>query len=831
MFCEDCKLKCKYDDDGSEGALLPMVLGAGPIETAEIIVVAGHPSWRDQYDGRLLSDDSGSILDRSLARAGINRDHIYVTSVVKHPIQRGKKTVPKAAITACRKYLDTELAMAKNAKVIVPMGALAIEALTGIKGVEAQRGRVVQATDDMPAILPTYDPKSFKYNQENEYIFVSDLTKAAELASGDTLPDFTEVHDVVTPADWDKLIAHAKSYHSCMSFDIETNGLRQTTADITDLAFSPQPGYAYVVQIHEWDDETNQMVRVISDELEAYIKAWFAKDDGVTLITHGGLFDFKFMLHYGWMTFDDVDRLWVYDTMYGRHVMISEKPPFKLEFLAGIDTNLGAWDAEKLEYEREYGKGAVWRMPHSKRRLYAGGDVDATIRLAEVYLERGLREWAFGYQLYCERTRPMLPVMAEVMTRGMAVDVARIDELRDMYRAAYDDACDRLYKILGDDVLLTSQKQVVDVLINKLDFVWPPVKMNPKTGKEQNKFFYTATGAPSLRAEVRADLASQNPHAFWDAYDQFKAHEKLLSTYIGFTKEEAVDSALPGNICPLTGRIYTSLKPQGTRTGRRASSDPNLQNIPKHRSGQLLRSIFVPTPGNVFLSCDLDQAEIFVAAHISKDPVMIAALSQPGFDGKCDFHRATAAFMFGVLDKDVTPAQRNIAKRVGFGTLYGSGPSGLARKTGTNYETAKEFIELFFQTYQGYADWQREQVASGRELGYNVSAYGRRRREPYPADREKWWHVDNQYKNFPIQATVGDHIATAYPRVRAALLPYGGFLVNEIHDELLSEVPEEHAEEALAAQLDAMTFPIPGIGLPIPVSGDILTRWKESDSE
>lgn len=831
MYCEDCALKCRYGDDGSEGDLLPMMPGIGPIETAEIVVIMSHP----YSPAVLISSEINSILDRCLATAGINRDNIYVTTLVKHPLIPGKKTIPVKALRACQKYLDAELEAAVACKIIVPMGTAPILAMTGIKGVEAQRGRLLAVEDGIP-ILPTYDPKSFTYNQDNEYVFISDLRKALDFSTGNVLPETTEVHDIVTVDEWDAFIQICDDNDGVVAWDIETSGLHPTTAKITDFAFTPFAGVAYIVQLHEYDEASDSMVKVISDELDAHIRKWFHSTN-MQLITHGGLFDFKFTLHYGYTTYEDVVRIWFYDTIYGRHTMINEKGPFRLEYCAGTDTNLAAWDVDKLEYEAEYGKGAVWRMPHAKRRTYAGGDTDATYRLAEVYLEQGLREWPEGFTLYNERTKPMLPVIAEMLTRGMNVDPAKIKELREIYLVKYDEAKEALHKILGENVLLTSDQQVRDVLMGKLGFSWPEITANPRSGKEQNTFFWTDGGEnhlnrkESLREEVRNILSRKMPHPFWDWYKQFKAHQKLLSTYIGFDEETSTVKALPKDICEVTGRIYTNLLPHGTVTSRRASSGPNLQNIPKHGSGTLVRTIFIPTEGNVFGACDLVTAEIFVAAHIAKDPVMIAALTNPGFDGKADFHRTTAAFMFGKDERDVTVRERTIAKRVSFGTLYGSGAFGISHKTNTDMTKAQEFIDAFFDMYKTLQEWQRKQVALGRENGYNVSAYGRRRRARYPKERDKWWHVDNQYKNAPIQATVGDHIATAYPRVREALLPFGGFLVNEIHDELLAEFPKENAEAALAAQLKAMTFVVPGIGLPIPVSGEILTRWKEHDDD
>jgi DNA polymerase-1 len=301
---------------------------------------------------------------------------------------------------------------------------------------------------------------------------------------------------------------------------------------------------------------------------------------------------------------------------------------------------------------------------------------------------------------------------------------------------------------------------------------------------------------------------------------EYRELEKLRSTYV---------DALPLLVNPRTRRIHTSFNQAVAATGRLSSSDPNLQNIPIRTDlGREIRKGFVAAPGMVFLSVDYSQIELRILAHFSGDPAFVTAFTQG-----IDVHRQTAAVIFGVPVDSVTAAMRGQAKTVNFATLYGQGPFGLARQLGISRDEARDFIDTYFERFQGVRSFLDAQVDMARREGYVETLMGRRR--SVPELQSKNWNIrqfgERVAQNTPIQGTAADLMKKAMIDVQAALdeACAAASILLQVHDELLLEVAHGEVDAVRALVVEKMEH---AIELKVPLVADSGTgaNWYECKS-
>ena len=304
---------------------------------------------------------------------------------------------------------------------------------------------------------------------------------------------------------------------------------------------------------------------------------------------------------------------------------------------------------------------------------------------------------------------------------------------------------------------------------------------------------------------------------------EYRALSKLKSTYL---------DALPRYVNPETGRIHCSFSQVSAATGRLASSDPNLQNIPvRTERGRALRRAFLPRAADdagewVFLAADYSQIELRVMAHLSGDAKLRAA-----FEAGADIHASTAAEIFGVEPGEVTREMRSQAKVINFGLLYGMGPQRLARETGLSLNEAREFIERYFASFPTVRDWIEGATESARERGYAETLLGRRRTlQGLDSKNQRVRSMaENAAVNTPVQGSAADIIKRAMIDLEAALReadsPAG--MVLQVHDELLLEVPLSALEETRALVTECMENAVP-LDVPLKVDCGHGANWLEA---
>ena len=357
---------------------------------------------------------------------------------------------------------------------------------------------------------------------------------------------------------------------------------------------------------------------------------------------------------------------------------------------------------------------------------------------------------------------------------------------------------------------IRSTRDLGRILFEKLE-----LHKHEKVGRKRPK--KTASGAGYATDEqTLAELAVAD--ALPRLVLEYRSLTKLKSTYI---------DALPTYVNPGTGRVHTSYSQTAAATGRLASSDPNLQNIPiRSELGRAIREAFVPDKGHLFLSADYSQVELRLLAHLSGDDTLCEA-----FQTGADIHRSTAARIFKMAPEEVDAETRSRAKAVNFGVIYGMGPQRLARQTQVTLPEAKRFIEDYFASFPMVRAYLDGTIAEARKTGYVSTLLGRKRYLPGLNDKDNRIRVqsENVAVNTPVQGTAADLIKLAmirlHQRIEAEGLPIRMLL--QIHDELLFEIPETVLDDAKALVRQEMEQ---AMDLDIPLVVDMGTgkNWSEA---
>jgi DNA polymerase-1 len=383
------------------------------------------------------------------------------------------------------------------------------------------------------------------------------------------------------------------------------------------------------------------------------------------------------------------------------------------------------------------------------------------------------------------------------------VDVAILAKLGTKVEQDLRDIEAECKRVAGQDFVLRSRDQLEKILFDDLKL--PVVKRTPKGGR-------------STDADVLEALAEKHPLP--KAVLTYRELDKLKGTYI---------DALPKCVNPETGRIHTRFDQTNAATGRLASSDPNVQNIPiRTELGRSIRAAFVAPPGHVIMSADYSQIELRVLAHLAQDAELIDA-----FTSGADVHARTAALVLDKPQDQVTADERRAAKVINFGVIYGMTDSGLAKTLGIKREEAARFIAAYFARYAGVARYMEQTVQTARQGEAVRSVLGRRRFLPnlHSANRALRFEAERIARNMPIQATAADILKVAMVRLGqdqgTASLPAGTKMVLTVHDELVFEVPEKSAEAA-GARIRATMEGAMKLAVPLVVDVGAGKSWAEA---
>jgi DNA polymerase-1 len=528
-----------------------------------------------------------------------------------------------------------------------------------------------------------------------------------------------------------------------------------------------------------------------SDEMRPLVEV--LEDAGVRKVGQNLKYDFLVFRRHG-IHLAGID----FDTMVGSYLLEPGRREHGLDSLA-----IQHLDHQTIRYEDVTGKGKAQvefaEVEVAKAAEYACEDADVALRLHERFapeLERLHLE-----PLFREIEMPLVRVLAEMEWNGIRIDEAFFEQMGGVMRGQLRDLEAAIHAAAGQEFNIGSTPQLREILFGKLGL---PVVKRTKTGA-------------STDVDVLQALAAQG-HELPQLLMQYRQIEKLRGTYV---------ETLPRAVNPETGRIHTSFNQTVAATGRLASSDPNLQNIPiRTEMGAEIRRGFIPAEGMRFVAADYSQIELRILAHYSGDEAFVEA-----FRAGEDIHRQTAALIFGVPVSSVSKEMRDRAKTVNFAVIYGIGPFALGNQLGMKSAEAKEFIDQYFQRFPGVRRYLDEQMEKARQTGYVETLTGRRRYIPEINARN--FNVrsfgERAATNAPIQGTAADLIKIAMIRIQQDLdaRTDGTKMLLQVHDELLFEVPAANVPEVQALVRDRMESAAV-LDVPLRVEGGVGTNWLEA---
>ncbi len=448
------------------------------------------------------------------------------------------------------------------------------------------------------------------------------------------------------------------------------------------------------------------------------------------------------------------------------------------------------------------GKSAITfdRVPVDEATKYAAEDADVTLRLWQLFKPQ--LHASKVTRVYEGLERPLVPVLARMEMHGIKVDRDTLSRMSNAFAQKMAGLEAEIHELAGQSFNVGSPKQLGEILFDKMGLP------GGKKGK---------TGAYATGADILEDLATE--HDLPGRILDWRQLSKLKSTYT---------DALQEHIHPETGRVHTSYSIAGANTGRLASTDPNLQNIPvRSEEGRRIREAFIAEPGNVLVSLDYSQIELRILAHVAG----IDALKQAFRDG-LDIHAMTASEMFNVPLDEMTPDVRRQAKAINFGVIYGISGFGLARNLRIPRAEAQGFIDRYFERFPGIRAYMDDTVAFAKEHGRVETLFGRRIHTPeIGAKGPGAGFAKRAAINAPIQGTAADIIRRAMVQMDAAIEGLPAKMLLQVHDELIFEVAEDAVDALTERARDVMEGacdPVVKLDVPLIVDAGSGKNWAEA---
>lgn len=574
------------------------------------------------------------------------------------------------------------------------------------------------------------------------------------------------------------------------TFDTETDSLCAMEANLVGLSLCIEPGKAcYIPLAHDYPGAPAQLP--MQDVLAALKPA--LEDPAKAKIAQHGKYDLHVLRRHGIAV-----RGYRDDTMLQSFVLDSSQR-HDMDSLAkrllGIDT---------IAYTDVAGKGAK-QIPFAAVAIddatrYAAEDADITLRLDRVQSSQLAGEPSLK-RVYRDIEMPLVPVLERIEANGVSIDA---DELR---RQSQDlgkrmlAAQQKATELAGRSINLDSPKQLGSLLFDELQL--PALVKTPG-------------GAPSTNEEALEAIAEL--HELPRTILEYRGLAKLRSTYT---------DKLAAMVNPETGRVHTSYHQAGAATGRLASSDPNLQNIPiRTEDGRRIRRAFIAPAGRQIVACDYSQIELRIMAHLSEDPALLRA-----FESGADVHRATAAEVFGRGMDEVTANERRAAKAINFGLMYGMSAFGLAKQLGVPRGEAQDYIALYFSRYPGVRDYMERTREQAKGQGFVETVFGRRLYLPYIHSRNQGQRAGAERAaiNAPMQGTAADIIKRAMIEVDAWLAAHReqAMMILQVHDELVFEADADFVP-TLIEQVTSRMAGAAELRVPLVVDSGSGGNWDEA---
>ncbi|WP_368185180.1 DNA polymerase I [Aestuariibius sp. HNIBRBA575] len=629
---------------------------------------------------------------------------------------------------------------------------------------------------------------------------VADAPAVETVATPDAIPFDTDAYECVRDADALQKWVDLAYERGWVAFDTETTGLDDMVVDLVGISLCVEAGHACYIPLTHRAEAADDLFgsdaladgQMPLEQAIAILKPML-EDDSILKIGQNMKYDAKILIRYGVnVTCIDDTMLMSYALNAGVHNhgmdALSERyldhQPIPIKTLLGTGKSAKTFD----------------RVPVDDAVKYAAEDADITLRLWQMFKPQLHQKQVTT--VYETLERPLAPVLSQMERHGIKVDRDVLSRMSNAFSQKMAELEADIHAGAGRPFNVGSPKQLGEILFD--DLALP----GGKKGK---------TGAYATGADILEDLATEHelPRKVLD----WRQLSKLKSTYT---------DALQDHINADTGRVHTSYVQTGANTGRLASTDPNLQNIPvRTEEGRRIREAFIAEPGNVLVSLDYSQIELRILAHVAG----IDALKQAFREGQ-DIHAKTASEMFNVPLEDMTADVRRQAKAINFGVIYGISGFGLARNLRIPRAEAQGFIDRYFERFPGIRTYMDDTVAFAKENLRVETLFGRKINTPeINAKGPHAGFAKRAAINAPIQGTAADVIRRAMVRMPDAIADLPAKMLLQVHDELLFEVDKDAADDLIKVAKDIMenaASPAVHLDVPLVVDAGIGANWAEA---
>jgi DNA polymerase-1 len=655
--------------------------------------------------------------------------------------------------------------------------------------------------DDVPvteqldsfAVKPIQPEKAFTFLREQHFTALIHRLEKEISPSLQKKANYELIQDLETLKKW---VEHIHTV-GCVAFDTETTSLDAMEAQLVGVSLSTSPSKAcYIPLGHKGEDrdllnEGEKPKQIPFNDALALLKP-LLEDPGILKIGQNIKYDALVLKKYG------IEITPQDDTMVMSYVLEGGQHGHGMDELAKLYL-----DYDTIKYQDVVGSGRSQvtfdKVPLDKALTYAAEDADVTFQLYSLLKPRLLSEQQST--VYETLERPLIPVLVDMEYRGIKVDPLVLKKLSNELQRRLEDLEKNIQQEVGVTFNVGSPKQLGEVLFETLKLP------GGKKGK---------TGAYGTAAEVLESLAEQG-FSIAERLIEWRQLSKLKSTYT---------DTLPLQVNPKTSRVHTSYAMTATSTGRLASSDPNLQNIPiRSEDGKKIRSAFLADPGMKLLSVDYSQIELRLLAHMANLPELQKAFKE----GK-DIHAETASQVFEVPLADMTSEVRQRAKAINFGIIYGISPFGLAKQLGISREKAAQYIQTYFKFYPGIQAYMERMKEEAREKGYVTTLLGRHCFIPdiHSRDPNRRGFAERQAINAPLQGGNADIIKKAMIKLYRLFKEQHleAYMLLQVHDELIFEIAEKDLEIAKPLIVNTMQS-IVSLSVPLVVEANVGNTWAD----
>ena len=760
----------------------------------------------------LVNTMSGEVLDEPgvVNKFGIppNRivDYLMLVGDTVDNVPGVTKVGPKTAVKWLTEHGSIEGVIAaadsvkgvagSNLREAIPNLSMTRELLTvkcdcDLAGVVDSLADLVPRPLDEPTLLSLYENYGFRswlreLSGDESRVPENDARVVQEAIP--EAPATTDYQIVTTWEAFDEWLARIEAA-TLTALDTETTSLSEMQARLVGLSLCVTPGVsAYIPLAHRGQDVGPQLPK---DEVLARLRPWLTNADAPKLLHHAK-YDTHVFANEGIALAGIAE-----DTMLQAYVLESHRGVGLTELAQRYLGRTG------VTYESLCGKGANQinfdQVDIDKAGFYAAEDTDFTLQLHQVLRPRVAADAGLDriYRMEIEVSE----ILTAIERQGVCIDAAELNRQSHTLGQEMLTLEQKAYELAGQPFNLNSPKQLGEILFGQMKL--PVVRK-------------TASGAPSTDEEVLSKLALDYPLP------------KVLLDYRGISKlKSTYTDKLPRMIDPATGRVHTHYSQAAVITGRLASSDPNLQNIPvRTAAGRRVREAFIAQPGGLIVSADYSQIELRIMAHVSDD-----ANLQHAFATGADVHRATAAEVFGVGLDEVSSDQRRAAKAINFGLIYGMGVFGLAANLGITRDAAQAYIDRYFARYPSVAQYMESTKVSARELGYVQTVFGRKLWLPEirGGSGPRRQGAERAAINAPMQGTAADLIKLAMIAVQNWIMKekMASRIVMQVHDELVLEVPQDELE-VVRERVPALMCNVAELRVPLLAEVGVGSNWEQA---